>query len=84
LSEPQKKEYIDAVLCLSKKPAISGIEGTVHRFDDHTAVHNSQTPAIHFVVCLTARTARLQLTFLGPFPNMASLLRCYLREGAKG
>lgn len=50
LSDVEKKDYIDAVLCLTKKDAISGIANTVHRFDDHTAVHNSQTPAIHFVV----------------------------------
>jgi tyrosinase len=51
LSKTQQKAYIDAVLCLSKKAARSGIAGTVHRYDDHVAVHNTQTPAIHFVVC---------------------------------
>jgi hypothetical protein len=50
LSELQKKSYLDAVLCLSKKDAISGIANTVHRYDDHVAVHNSQTPNIHWVV----------------------------------
>ncbi|PSN60538.1 Di-copper centre-containing protein [Corynespora cassiicola Philippines] len=49
LSEPQKKSYIDAVLCLAKKKAISGIAGAVNRFDDHQAVHNSQTDNIHWV-----------------------------------
>lgn len=50
LSTAQKKEYIDAVFCLANKPAISGINGTVNRFDDHQAVHSDQTPAIHWVV----------------------------------
>src|SRR5690242_19456671 len=49
LSDSQKKSYIDAVLCLAHKPAISGIEGAVHRYDDHVAVHNVQTPYIHWV-----------------------------------
>ncbi|KAH7408603.1 monooxygenase [Phaeosphaeria sp. MPI-PUGE-AT-0046c] len=29
--------------------AISGIASTVHRVDDHTVVHDNQTPTIHFV-----------------------------------
>lgn len=50
LTEPQKKEYLDAVVCLTTKAAKSGIAGAVHRYDDHVAVHNSQTPDIHWVV----------------------------------
>ncbi|KAH6867026.1 hypothetical protein BKA58DRAFT_318389 [Alternaria rosae] len=49
LSEPQKKSYIDAVLCLSHTKAKSGIEGAVNRFDDHQAVHMLQKPQIHWV-----------------------------------
>jgi tyrosinase len=49
LSIPQKRAYIDAVLCLASKPAISGIEGAINRFDDFQAVHSSQTPDIHWV-----------------------------------
>ena len=49
LSIPQKRAYIDAVLCLASKPAISGIKGAVNRFDDFQAVHSSQTPDIHWV-----------------------------------
>ncbi|CAA9956663.1 Tyrosinase domain containing protein [Pyrenophora teres f. maculata] len=45
----QKKSYIDAVLCLTTKNAISGIPGALNRFDDHQAVHDKQTPYIHFV-----------------------------------
>ena len=49
LSQIQKKSYLDAVLCLTTKKAKSGIPGAVNRFDDHMAVHNNQTPAIHWV-----------------------------------
>ncbi|OSS48079.1 hypothetical protein B5807_06615 [Epicoccum nigrum] len=49
LSIPQKKSYIDAVLCLSRKEAKSGINSTVNRFDDHQAVHMEQKPQIHWV-----------------------------------
>ncbi|OCL13772.1 Di-copper centre-containing protein [Glonium stellatum] len=49
LSTYQKQSYINAVLCLTKKKAISGIAGAVNRFDDHQAVHNAQTPNIHWV-----------------------------------
>ncbi|KNG49848.1 di-copper centre-containing protein [Stemphylium lycopersici] len=49
LSIPQKREYIDAVLCMNKKQAISGINGTVDRFSDFQATHNVQTPDIHWV-----------------------------------
>ncbi|KAF2646810.1 Di-copper centre-containing protein [Massarina eburnea CBS 473.64] len=49
LSTTQRKQYLDAVLCLTKKNATSGITGAVNRFDDHQAVHSSQTPSIHWV-----------------------------------
>jgi tyrosinase len=49
LPKPQKKSYIDAVLCLTKKNAISGIANALNRFDDHEAVHNNQKPDIHWV-----------------------------------
>ncbi|KAF2746070.1 monooxygenase [Sporormia fimetaria CBS 119925] len=49
LKKKEKKAYIDAVLCLTKKKAISGIAGTVNRFDDFVAVHNAQEPWIHWV-----------------------------------
>ncbi|KAF1849647.1 Di-copper centre-containing protein [Cucurbitaria berberidis CBS 394.84] len=49
LSKLQKRSYIDAVLCLTRKKAKSGITGALNRFDDHQAVHNSQTPNIHWV-----------------------------------
>jgi tyrosinase len=49
MSIPQKRSYIDAVLCLTTLPAKSGIAGAINRFDDFQAVHNSQTPYIHWV-----------------------------------
>lgn len=49
MSTPQKKTYIDAVLCLTKRNAKSGIANAVNRFDDHEAVHNNQKPDIHWV-----------------------------------
>ncbi|KAF1935366.1 Di-copper centre-containing protein [Clathrospora elynae] len=49
LSLQQRKSYIDAVLCLTKKAAKSGVAGAVHRYDDYVAVHSSQTPNIHWV-----------------------------------
>ena len=49
MSDPQKRSYINAVLCLTTKKAKSGIPGTINRFDDHHAVHVSQSDSIHFV-----------------------------------
>ncbi|KAH6723859.1 hypothetical protein BKA61DRAFT_626744 [Leptodontidium sp. MPI-SDFR-AT-0119] len=49
MTTTEKDAYIDAVLCLTKTDAISGISGTVNRYDDFHAVHNNQTPNIHWV-----------------------------------
>ncbi|CAN9080630.1 unnamed protein product [Alternaria alternata] len=49
LSDPQKRSYINAVLCLTTKKTKSGIPGTINRFDDHHAVHVNQSDSIHFV-----------------------------------
>ncbi|KAF2175164.1 monooxygenase [Zopfia rhizophila CBS 207.26] len=50
LSVGHRRQYIDAVLCLTKKASItSGLLGAVNRFDDFQAVHSSQTPTIHWV-----------------------------------
>lgn len=38
MSKTERDAYIDAVLCLTKKDAISGIPGTVNRYDDFQAV----------------------------------------------
>ncbi|KAJ5050484.1 uncharacterized protein L3040_002365 [Drepanopeziza brunnea f. sp. 'multigermtubi'] len=49
LKRNEKIRYIAAVKCLTRLPAISGINGTISRFDDFHAVHNIQTPNIHWV-----------------------------------
>ncbi|KAF9734717.1 hypothetical protein PMIN06_008036 [Paraphaeosphaeria minitans] len=49
LTDAQKQAYTDAVLCLTTKRAISGLQSTTNRFDDHQAVHSAQTPNIHWV-----------------------------------
>lgn len=49
LKTSEKSAYIAAVKCLTKLPAISGITGTINRYDDFHAVHNNQTPNIHWV-----------------------------------
>lgn len=50
LDRPERREYLDAVICLTRRPAVSGINGTVNRYDDFQAVHSIQTPHIHWVV----------------------------------
>lgn len=50
LSIPERKSYIDAVQCLTKREAESGVPGAVNRFDDHQGVHMQQKPQIHWVV----------------------------------
>ncbi|KAL6703677.1 hypothetical protein ACN47E_009451 [Coniothyrium glycines] len=49
LSSDEKKAYLDAVICLTTTDAISGIAGTVNRFDDHVAIHSSQATQNHWV-----------------------------------
>ncbi|KAF2494294.1 Di-copper centre-containing protein [Lophium mytilinum] len=50
LASTEKKSYISAVKCLSKKPAITSTElvpGVRSRYDDFVATHINQTLAIH-------------------------------------
>ncbi|OAL02417.1 Di-copper centre-containing protein [Phaeosphaeriaceae sp. SRC1lsM3a] len=49
LSVPERKSYIDAVQCLTRKEAKSGVPGAINRFDDHQGVHMQQKPQIHWV-----------------------------------
>ncbi|ETS85172.1 hypothetical protein PFICI_03197 [Pestalotiopsis fici W106-1] len=49
LNSIEKQSYIEAVKCLTTKPAISGFSAAINRFDDHQAVHSDQTPTIHWV-----------------------------------
>lgn len=53
LSKSERKQYIDAVLCLSKKPPITPLSefpGVRSRYDDFVATHINQTGEIHNTV----------------------------------
>ena len=50
LSNDEKLEYINAELCLMKKPAKLGLPGAKTRFDELQAIHQLQAYATHFVV----------------------------------
>lgn len=53
LSKKERKEYIDAVLCLREKPSKadpSFAPGARTRYDDFVAVHINQTSSIHATV----------------------------------
>jgi tyrosinase len=56
LNTTEKQSYIEAVKCLTTKPAISGFTAAINRFDDHQAVHSDQTPNIHWVVSTLTST----------------------------
>ncbi|KLU89830.1 hypothetical protein MAPG_08799 [Magnaporthiopsis poae ATCC 64411] len=49
LSNETKLEYINAELCLMKKPARLGLPGARTRFDELQAIHQLQSWATHFV-----------------------------------
>ena len=53
LPDDEKKAYIDAVLCMQKKPAFSTLNttGAVTRFDDFQSLHIRQADFVHGVVC---------------------------------
>lgn len=54
LSTLEKRNYIDAVLCLGKKPARTPAAiaaGAKSRYDDFVVTHIQQTRTIHFTVC---------------------------------
>ncbi|KAF2008959.1 Di-copper centre-containing protein [Aaosphaeria arxii CBS 175.79] len=48
-SNTEKLAYIDAELCLMKKPATLGLPSTKTRFDEFQAIHALQAYATHFV-----------------------------------
>lgn len=55
LSLDERKHYIDAVLCLSKKPPITPLSefpGVRNRYDDFVATHINQTDDIHSTVSI--------------------------------
>ena len=49
LTKVQRKEYIDAVLCLQSKPPLTAHQapGAKSRFDDYVVVHVQQTLRNH-------------------------------------
>jgi tyrosinase len=58
LSKVERKEYIDAVLCVSKKPSqgpVKEFPGLRTRYDDFVAVHINQTMLIHGTVRFSPR-----------------------------
>jgi tyrosinase len=53
LTKPERKNYIDAVKCLNKKPALtpaSVAAGAKSRFDDFVVTHVIQTYWVHGTV----------------------------------
>lgn len=50
LSKPERREWIDAVLCLMEKPSkldSTQFPGALNRYDDFVVVHMNQTLSIH-------------------------------------
>lgn len=50
LSNKEKKDYIDAELCLMSKPATLGLPGATNRFEEMQSIHQAQGAIIHNVV----------------------------------
>lgn len=50
LTDAEKKEYLDAELCLMNSPAKSGIEVAQNRWDELTYAHLVQSNFMHRVV----------------------------------
>lgn len=47
LNKGERRNYIDAVLCMQNIPAISNLPGTKSHFDDFVALHIDQSLSIH-------------------------------------
>lgn len=78
LNLTERKDYIDAVLCLATKPSIIPlglVPGALNRRDDFTAVHINQTFGVH-----------LDAVFLAWHRNFVLLYENALRDecGYKG
>ena len=57
LTPNERKDYINAVLCLQKKPSktpSSKAPGAKSRYDDFAATHINQTLTIHETVTITS------------------------------
>jgi tyrosinase len=50
MTNPEKLDYINAELCLMKKPAKLNLKGAKTRFDDFVAIHQLQAYRYHYVV----------------------------------
>ena len=53
LPPQSRKDYVEAVKCLSSKPALSALSdvpGARSRFDDFQATHIIQAPSVHYTV----------------------------------
>ena len=62
-STSEKKAYINAVLCLQSKPALtpsSLAPGAKTRYDDFIATHINQTLIIHFTVSQIVKFIKLK------------------------
>ena len=72
LSLTERKEYIDAVLCLYERPSRlspTEVPGALNRRDDFVAVHINQTFGVH-----------LNAVFLGWHRNFLNLYETALRD----
>ncbi|KAK4444129.1 hypothetical protein QBC34DRAFT_309592 [Podospora aff. communis PSN243] len=49
LTDPEKKAYLDAELCLMSKPSVLNLRGSKTRFDDFQVAHAMKTEIAHFV-----------------------------------
>lgn len=69
LSVAQREEYINAVLCLQKKPSKAPKDqfpGALGRFDDFVGFHMTQAMMLHdpvgscfYTLCFRSRTCRI-------------------------
>ena len=50
LSNKEKKDYIDAELCLMRKPTKLSLPGATNRFEELQSIHQAQGAIIHNVV----------------------------------
>lgn len=51
MTDPEKKAYIDAELCLQSTAAKTSIEGAINRWDELDWAHITQSNIIHNTVC---------------------------------